>query len=95
MCKTRHPVARPNWLDPAATAPSAKGTSAGHNKGPSNGSSKGQVAKNAPTGVQVFFVSPEWTLVKVGGNFYAEYHSSHCPEQLYSRNDGTPLLILF
>jgi hypothetical protein len=39
-------------------------------------------------------LSPEWTLIKAGETFYAEYHGMSGPEALNAGNDGAFLFDL-
>jgi hypothetical protein len=89
MCKKRKPTNQPKWLDPST---SSKTSSTGPNNQSSNSSGpKDQDTRYSTTCVESLTFSPEWTLIKAGGNFYAEYHDSNCPEELDPGCDGTLL----
>jgi len=38
--------------------------------------------------LETFTISPEWTFIKAGNSYYAEYHGSEWPEELDNGYEG-------
>src|SRR2546421_5920040 len=88
MRKKRAPRNCPNWTDPASSPVSS--TKSPRYSSTSNSKSKTQDGntKSAQGNVQAFMFSTNWTLIKAGDNFYAEYHGSLSSEELDSGKNG-------
>jgi len=79
----RHPVSRPNWLDPQGTGLPGGSTGTQGSSGNNTGSGSGSRT------VQSITLSEEWTLLKVGEHYYSEFHGTMCPQELFQSEDGT------
>ena len=80
MWRKGPPTKRPNWKDPSGSSGSDS-TGSNGNGNHSYGGNQGNVAKDASV-LETFSVTPDWTFVKAGNSYYAEYHGSDWPEQL-------------
>lgn len=77
---------RPNWIDPALSS-SAAGLSTGSNSH-FNGSTNRHVTKCTTSPVETLSLTPNWTFIKAGDQFYAEYNGMSCPLELDSGENG-------
>jgi hypothetical protein len=70
-------------LDPKDTG--SRGGSNGNQGSSGNNTGSGSGSRT----VQSLTLSEEWTLLKVGEDYYSEFHGNMCPQELFQSEDGT------